>query len=102
MHRVAQRIENRRDVVGNVRMHRPDVLLRDGYVLGETPVRVDPQDIDLLANVAIASPARLADAAAYMPFRTDPLTDGRTSDSAPHGNDPADKFMPRRDPNHHP
>ena len=42
MHGVAERIEDRGDLVGNVVGDRHDVVLRDGDILGEEPGRLTP------------------------------------------------------------
>src|SRR5581483_3404025 len=90
-------VEDGRDVVGDVRMDRPDVFFRHGDELGETAVGVDPQNIDLFADVAVASAAGLADAAADVAFSADALANGCATDGGADCLDAADKFVAGRD-----
>ena len=54
VHRVAQRVEDRRVLVGDVRVHGPDIVLGDDDVVGEAPVAVDAEDGCIAGDVRVA------------------------------------------------
>lgn len=101
VHRVAERIEDGRDVVGDVGMDRPDVLFGDGDEFGEAAVGVDAENIDLFADVTVAGAAGLTQATADVAFGANALADGGASDGRADGVDPADEFVAGGDANLH-
>src|SRR5439155_18363060 len=93
MHGAAERVENGRDVVGDVGMDGPDVFFGHSDVFGETAVGVDSQNIDLFADVSVAGAAGLADAAADVTFGADPLADGGAIDGVADRVNAADELV---------
>ena len=60
VHGVAERIEDRRALVGNRRVEPPDVILRHRDVLGERAVAIDADDLHVLADMRLAGAAEPA------------------------------------------
>ena len=74
VHGVPERIEHRRDLVGDRRIERPHVAFGHRDVVGERPVAVDPDDLDLVADMRVARPAQEAGAARDVALGRDALT----------------------------
>ena len=101
VHRVAERIENSGDVVGNVRVDGPDVFLGNGDKFGEAAVGIDAENIDLLADMAVPRAAGLAHATADVAFGTDSLADGRAGDGRANGVNTTNEFVAGGDADFH-
>src|SRR5256885_7414902 len=57
MHRIAQRIENRPIMFGNLRIQFPDIRRRNLDKFSERPVLINPDNPQVLANVRLPQPA---------------------------------------------
>lgn len=93
VHRVAERVEDRGDVVGDIGVDGPDVFFRHGDEFGEAAVSINAENIDLFTDVAVAGAAGLAHAAADVSFGTDALADTSAGDGGTDGVDAAHKFV---------
>jgi len=93
MGRIAEGIEDSRDVVGNCLMHVPGVLCGNGQVLGKASVAVDPDAYRVRAEVASTRAASPADTTPDVALCGHPFADLVALHRAPHVHDFSDKFV---------
>jgi hypothetical protein len=74
MHGIAQRIEHCSIPVRDGIMQRPYIFSRHGNVFSKCSVNIHTNDLNILADMAFAGPAKFAVAACYMTFSRYTLT----------------------------
>ena len=74
VNRVAERVHNGSVMLGNSGIDFPDIAHGNADEFGETAVRVDAEDFDILADVRLAHAAWAAMAAIDMHFRADEIS----------------------------
>jgi len=74
-------------------VHGPDIRRLHADVLGETPVTIDPDDLDVPADVALSGEAEYALPAGDMPLGAHPLSNPHMAHRPSAGNDLAHEFV---------
>jgi len=93
-------LENARgDVIGDIRVHLPDVLLGHRHELRKAPISIDAENVHLLADVHLPGAARLTDPATDVAFGADALADLRALHAAAHRDHLADELVAGRGTN---
>src|ERR1035441_6100749 len=93
VHRVAQRVEDRRVLFRNRGIEFPDIRLGNDHVLGEGAVGVDADDLHMLADVRLADAALQALAARHVHFGGDEVARLDAGDFVAHGFDRAAELV---------
>ena len=84
---VAEGIEERTEVAGDLGTELPDIARGDGGEVGEGAVGVDAEDFDELADVGLAAAALQAVAAGHVHFGGDEVADSEALDALADGGD---------------
>jgi len=95
MNRVAQRIVDRGDLLGNLGIELPDVLLRNHDEIREGALPVDAQDLDVLAEMEEPAAAGVAESAVDVRFTGDPIAGPHERDLGADRFDDPREFMAR-------
>ena len=93
VNRIAQGIEYGCEAVGYLRGDRPEVVGGHPDEVGEAPVAVDADYLDVAADVAPAGAAETASPAGDMPLAAHALTDLEVSDGLAHRLDAPDELV---------
>src|SRR5437016_1151058 len=96
MNRVAEWIENRRNVARDRRIMDPYIGHWQGEILGKRARPIDADPLGVFAQMPAAGEAIAAAAADHMPLAADDLADVKILDVRPGLDDPSDKLMPDR------
>ena len=94
---VAERIHDRREIIGYLRTEFDDVGLRDGDILGKATVLAHDTDRDrVLAHVPHTTAAVTAMPTDNMSFRRDTFADLKITDTRTYFSDHSDELMSHR------